>query len=898
VSLRRFFARDRWDAERTCELESYVEIEIEENIARGMAPNEARDAARRKLGNQTLVREDIYHMNTIGFLDSAWRDLKFGARLLRLNPGFAAVAILSLALGIGANTAIFQLLDAVRIRTLPVANPQELVEVKIVKTRAGRTGDFAGRFSNVTFAQWEALRVRQQAFSTMFAWGTTTFEQSTTGESKPAAGLWVSGEFFSALGVTPLLGRVLTTADDGNGCGAPGAVLSYTFWQHQYGGDPNIVGRTISLNARPLEIVGVTPASFFGVEVGRVFDVAVPICSNSLLEPERNAITARNRWWLGAMGRLKPGWTLASASAHLSSLSMGIFADTVPPSYTAEMVNDYKHFVLGALPAGTGVSYLRQQYESPLWLLLSIAGLVLLIACGNLANLMLARASAREREIAVRLAIGASRGRLVRQLLAESALIAGIGAGLGALIASQLERVLLSFFQDTWLFLDLRTDWRVLGFTIAIAAATCLIFGAMPALRATAVDPGAAMKSASRGNSDTRDRFGLRRALVVAQVALSLVLLVGAVLFVRTLRNLTTLDAGFQRTGILIAALDARPLRLPTAQGASVERDLLARVAAVPGVDAVATTYIVPVSGQGWNDRIIVDGLAQADYSNFNESSPGLLKTLGIPLVRGRDFNVHDTPNAESVAIVSQTFVTKYLGGRDPVGRTFTVETGPGQQAPTYHIVGIARDTKYTDLREDFKPLVYLPAAQSTRPDPFYEGTTLMIRSRAPLLTLVPAVKRAIASVNGGMLVDFQTLADQVDKKLMRERLMAVLSGFFGGLAALLATIGLYGVMSYTVARRRNEIGIRMALGAERQDVIVMVMREAATLLIAGVVGGGVLAVAAAQTAKTLLFGLKPGDPATLAIAVAGLGGVAMVASYVPALRASRLQPTEALRDE
>src|SRR5581483_3916557 len=370
-------------------------------------------------------------------------------------------------------------------------------------------------------------------------------------------------------------------------------------------------------------------------------------------------------------------------------------------------------------------------------------------------------------------------------------------------------------------------------------------------------------------------------------------LVVGAGLFVRTLRNLATLDAGFQRTGILIAGLDARPLRLPTMQGAAVERDLRARVGAVPGVDAVATTYIVPVSGQGWNDRIVVDGVPQADASNFNEVSPGLLNTLGIALLRGRDFSDHDTPNAAPVAIVSQAFVAKYLGGRDPIGRTFTVETGPGEHAPTYHIVGVARDTKYTDLREEFKPLVYVPAAQSTRPDPFYEGTTLMIRSRAPLLTLVPEVKRAIVSVNAALLVDFQTLPDQVDKRLMRERLMAVLSGFFGGLAALLATIGLYGVMSYTVARRRNEIGIRMALGAERRDVIAMVMREAATLLAVGVVVGGVLAVAAAQTAKTLLFGLQPGDPTTLLIAIAGLASVAMLASYIPALRASHLQPTE-----
>jgi len=898
VSLRRFFWRDRWDAERARELASYIAIETDENIARGMAPDDARAAALRKLGNQTLVREDIYQMNTIGFLDSAWRDLKFGARLLRLNRGFATVAILSLALGIGANTAIFQLLDAIRIRTLPVANPQQLVEVKIVKTRAGRTGDFAGRFSNLTTAQWNALRERQQAFSAMFAWGTTTFELAQGGQSKPAAGMWISGDFFSGLGVAPFIGRLIGPDDEAPGCSAPGAVLSYAFWQRQYGGDPNVVGRSITLNSHALEIVGVTPASFFGVEVGRVFDVAVPMCSNPLLEPERNAIAARDRWWLGAMGRLKPGWPEARASTHLASLSPAIFAETLPPNYATETANDYKAFVLGALPAGTGVSRLRQEYESPLWLLLSIAGLVLLIACGNLANLMLARASVRDREIAVRLAIGASRGRLIGQLLAESALIAAIGAALGVLIASQLEHVLLSFFQNTWLFLDLRPDWRVLAFTIGVAAGTCLIFGAMPAFRATRVDPGASLKSATRGNTDSRERFGLRRGLVVAQVALSLVLVVGAVLFVRTLRNLTVLDAGFQRTGILVASVDARPLRLPTASEATIERDLLARVRAIPGVDAAAATYIVPLSGMGWNDNIVVDGVVQQDYPNFNQVSPGYLQTFRVPLLRGRDFDARDTATSENVAIVSKAFVKKYLSGRDPIGQTFTVQTGPGVHAPSYHVVGVVKDMKYSDLREDFKPLALLPTAQNTRPDPFYEGTTIIVRSRTSLLSLVPEVRRAIADVDAGLLVDFEPLPTQIDRRLTREKLMAVLSGFFGGLAALLATIGLYGVMSYMVARRRNEIGIRMALGAERGDVVRMVLREACALLGGGIIVGGVLAVVAAQTTNKLLFGLKPSDPATLLIAIVGLAFVGICACYVPALRASHLAPTEALRDE
>ncbi|HEV3058412.1 MAG TPA: ABC transporter permease [Vicinamibacterales bacterium] len=897
MSLGRFFRRARWDDERALELESYLAIETDENIARGMTPADARAAARRKLGNRTLVREEIYRLNTIGWIDSTWRDVKFGARLLGLQRGFAVVAVLSLALGIGANTAIFQLLDAVRLRTLPVRDPQELVDIKIVKARDGQTGDFSSRYSNLTNALWEGVRDRQQAFSTVFAWGTAEFELASGGESQPAAGLWVSGNFFTGLGVAPLIGRVLTASDDRTGCAAPAVVLSYAFWQRHYGGDPTVVGRAIALNRRTMEIAGVTPASFYGVEVGRVFDVAVPLCADPLLEPERNAITTPSRWWLAAMGRLKPGWTQARASVQLAALAPGLFADTVPPNYTAGDAKDYREFVLGAVPAGTGVSRLRQDYETPLWLLLAIAGLVLLIACGNLANLMLARASAREREIAVRLAIGASRARLVRQLLAESALVAALGAAGGVVVAAQLERVLLSLFDNT-LFLDLRPDWRVLAFTAGIAAVTCLVFGVMPALRATSVDPGAAMKPGSRGSSDSRERLALRRGLVVAQVALSLVLVVGALLFVRTLRNLATVDAGFQRTGILVASVDARALRLPPDQRWQLERTLLQRVRAIAGVDAAAANYIVPVGGSGWNDRIVVDGVAQPGASNFNEVSERYVQTMGIQLLAGRDFDERDSTGSEAVAIVSQAFVQKYLGGRDPIGRTFTVETGPGGRAPLYHVIGMSRDVKYRDLREQYTPLVLIPTTQSTRQAVIVDGTSLMIRSRVPLTSLVPEVKRAIGAVNASLLVQFESLAADLDRGMVRERLMAVLSGFFGALAALLAMIGLYGVMSYAVARRRNEIGIRMALGAERADIVRLVLGEATWLIASGVTIGGALAVAAARTARTLLFGLQPDDPQTVAAGIAALVFIGLAAGGVPAWRASHLEPTEALREE
>ena len=564
MSFKRFFTRGRWDDERARELEAHLAIETDDNIARGMSPDAARAAARRKLGNATLVREEIYQMNTVKLIDSAWRDLKYGARLLRLNPAFAIVAILSLALGVGANTAIFQLLDAVRIRTLPVKDAGALVEVRIADPVGGRTGQFTGRRPSLTNPLWEQIRDRQQVFSEAFAWSAPTFDLTTGGEARYAQGLWVSGDFFKGLGVPALIGRTLTAADDRRGCASPPAVLSYAFWQREYAGSASVVGATITLDGHSFDIVGVTPASFFGVEVGRSFDVAVPLCAEPVSRGARTAMDKKDVWFLGAMGRLKSGIMLEQARAQLAAISPPIFQTTLP-DYRAEDATHYLQFKIGAYPGGTGISQLRRQYESPLWLLLATTGLVLLIACANLANLMLARATAREREIAVRLAIGASRGRIVRQLLAESLLIAAIGAGCGALLAQWLSRFLVEFLttDNNRIFVELALDWRIFAFTAALGVVTCAIFGLVPAIRATGAAPGVAMKAGTRGSTDSRERFGMRRALVVAQVALSLVLVVGALLFVRSLRNLMTLDAGFRQDGILVVNLDMRRAGVP-----------------------------------------------------------------------------------------------------------------------------------------------------------------------------------------------------------------------------------------------------------------------------------------------------------------------------------------------
>jgi putative ABC transport system permease protein len=901
MSLSRFLHRDRWDDERARELEAHLAIETDENIARGMSPDEARAAACRRLGNATHIREQIYDMNTIAALDTLWQDLRYGARLLRRNPGFAAVAILSLALGVGANTAIFQLLNAVRMRPLPVSRPGELAEIKLEAGKDGRSGAFSGNHPALTNPVWERIRDRQQAFSDAFAWGSPNFELSSGGESRRAQGLWVSGGFFNTLNVRAVLGRVLTPADDLRGCAAPPAVISYGFWQHEFGGSPSAIGRALTLSGHAYDIVGIAPAGFFGVEVGRDFDVAVPLCAEPFARGEttaRGTGTALNRkdaWFLGVMGRLKPGWSLERATAHLIAISPPIFAETLP-NYRPVDSQAYLAHKLRAIPAGTGVSELREEYESPLWLLLATAALVLLIACANLANLMLARATAREREIAVRLALGASRGRIVRQLLAESLLIAAAGAGAAAFVGQSLSQILVAALttQGDRVTVDVTGDLRVFLFIALLAAIACAIFGLVPAVRATATSPGAAMKAGSRNSTDTRERFGLRRVLVVAQVALSLVLVVGALLFIRSFRNLIAVDAGFSQQNLVVARFDFRGAGLPEEALRAAYGRLLDRVRSQPGIDNAAHVRNVPIGGSFSNRTLVVDGKELPKSVNFNSVSDRYFSTMGTPLLAGRDFDARDTATTPRVTIVNEAFAREFLGGGNPIGRIFQMAEVPGER-PQYEIVGMARDSKYGELRESFEPQMYVPALQNDQP---IAVNRLIVRSRAPVANVTAAVTALARELHPSIVVSFRTIESQLTDSLLRERLMATLLGCFGALAAVLATIGLYGVMSYTVARRRAEIGIRMALGADRRQVIEMVMGEATRLLAIGLTVGVVAALIATRSASGLLFGLKPHDPLTLLTAAAALAAVAALASFVPALRASRLQPTEALRED
>jgi putative ABC transport system permease protein len=830
-------------------------------------------------------------------MTSFWRDLRHALRFLRLSPGFTLVAVLTLALGIGANTAIFQLIDSIRLRTIPVKNPEELGTIRIADRNWG-SGQFSSQYSQLTFPMWEQIRKRQEGFAEIAIWSDQRFNLATGGEVRKAKGIRVSGDFFHVLGIEPILGRLLGPEDDQPGCGASGVNISYAFWQRNFAGDPSVVGKRLTLDGNSFQVIGVTPPGFNGISIGDTYDVAVPICVEPILSPRNNRLTLRHAWWLATIGRLKPGWTIARANAQMLAVTPAILQETIPPVYDAEGTKKYLQYKLGAFSASTGFSELRRDSETSLWLLLGITGLVLLIACANLANLMLARTSARERQITIRRALGASRWRMVRELLSESLLIALGGSICGLFLAFAISRMLVAFIstQQNQVFLNLGMDWRVLVFTTALALLTTVSFGLAPALRATRAEPATLLQSGSRGTTGGRERFSLRRILIVSQVGLSVVLLTGALLFVRSLRNLTTLNVGFQQTGILVTSVDFGRLKIPEERYTEYKIDLVKRVQAIPGVESAAHAMLVPFGGSTWNDNVINEGSDQdAGVAWENFLGPGYFKTVGTPLFAGRDFNERDTATSVKVAIVNQAFASKILKVSDPLGKRFRIHEAPGKPRPLYEIVGVTADNKFQDMHEEFLPFMYFPSTQEEKPSP---DDQILIRSSLPITSLIGSMKETIADVNPSIDLEFMVFKTRIQNSLLQDQLMATLSGFFGFLAALLAAIGLYGVMSYMVIQRTREIGIRMAIGANRVDVLRMILREATVLTVTGLVIGAGLALGAAQAAKSLLYGLKPRDPLTLVMAVVTLSAVAALASFLPAYRASKLDPLTALRYE
>ncbi len=887
--LRRMWAlgrRSNLDREIEDELREHMRMRVDADIAKGITPEEAIRRARLRFGNPTVVKERVDAEDAALGFESFLRDARYAVRGFVKSPGFTIVAVLTLALGIGANTAVFQLLDAVRLRSLPIQSPQELAELRIAGGNKG-FGINDSPWANFTVPMWQEVRRRHDPFSGVMAWRTNDVLEGRLSDAKRVHALEVSGEFFNVLGIAPLQGRLIEPQDESS-CEMSKVVASYSYWKSHMGGEPITPGTTIMVDGRTVQVLGVTPPGFFGLVVGDRFDLVYPTC----IPPHPR----REMFQFSVMGRLKPGWTMERASAYFGSLSPGIFESTAPDGYSAESLKMYKSFRLAAYPAGGGVSELRNAYDTSLQLLLAITGLVLLIACANLANLMLARASARQREMAIRMALGASRGRLLRQLLIGSGLLAASGAAVGLALAQPLSRLLvrsLDTSQNT-IHLSITTDWRVLLFAAAVAMLTCVSFGTIPALRGTRVDPIASLKSGGRGVAGGRERFSVQRFLVVMQIAVSLVLLVGALLFVRSYRNLMTLDPGMRETGITIGRFGYPTEHIKPENEVAFKRQLMEDVRSVPGVENAAETTNVPLSGSSWSHGVHVDEVEGG--SRFTYASPSYFSTMGIPIVTGRGFTTMDTTEAPHVLIVNQSFVEKYFGKTQPLGRPVQVMPEPQYPARTYEVVGTIPNTKYNDLRGNPEPIAFVPIDQlpETAQAPWAQ---MMIGTKGGP-EAIASIRRAIGAKHPDMILQFSNFQQGIRDNLVGERMMAMLSGFFGVLAAVLVVIGLYGVLSYFITQRRNEIGIRIALGADRGRVVGLVMRDTAAMLAIGLILGTGLALIAGRAATTMLFGLKPYDAVTLVFSILLLAAIAVLASLLPALKASRLNPVDALRCE
>ncbi|HEV8409449.1 MAG TPA: ABC transporter permease [Gemmatimonadaceae bacterium] len=863
----------------------------DELIASGMNARDAESEARRKFGNPTAQKERTREIDILAWLDSAFSDIRYSVRALRRSPGFTIVAVLSLALGIGANTAIFSLVNAVLLRSLPVSHPEELVAITM------GPGDF-----EVTNPIWEAVREQQDSthlFAGAFATTTQRFDLTTGGEVRTADGEYVSGSYFSVLGVRPLAGRLFTRSDDVRGCRAI-AVLSAPFFASEFGADPSTIGKSIELSGKQFEIVGVTDPAYTGMTVGAASQVFVPLCADAVISGSDANLTQRQRWWITMTARLKPGATIQEAQSRLKAMAPGVFAATLPANQRADVTSEFLKSTLSAEPQAAGLSDLRASYRTALITLMVVVAVVLLIACGNVANLLLARARARQREAAVRLAVGAGRGRLIRQLLTESLVLASLGTALGVLFALWGSRALVAMLSTprSKVYLDLGLDWRMLIFTAFVAVATGLLFGIVPAWRSANVDPQQAMRGAGRGVTDEGRRFSLVKTLVVGQVALSLVLLIAAGLLLGSFERQTSINLGFEGDHVLTVNVDARRAGIAPDQRADYYRTLLDRLRTVPGVTSVSSVDIMPISGARWNGDAIVDGFTPKDRADgivwFNAVSPVYFATLSIPMSSGRDFGANDTRDSPKVAIINESMQRHFFGGKSALGQFVQTRAGP-DLGPKIQVVGVVKDSKYGYVTEPHSETIFLPASQQDNVRP---NTVYALRTAGPPSAVIPLVRTQIASMSPLLAYRFNTLDNLVAVSLQRPRLLARLSLFFGALALALAIIGLYGTMSYSVERRRNDIGIRIALGAERRRVLSMVLGEAGRMVATGIVVGVAIAVGATRWVSALLYGVKPTDVPTFALAGAALAIVAIGASAIPAWRAARLDPMEALREE
>jgi len=885
LRLRSLFRRRDVERELDEEMQFHIERRIQEEIAKGLGPEEAYYVAIRAMDGIEQRKEECRDMRRTQFIDQFIQDIRYACRSLAKSPGFAAVTLASLALGIGANAAIFTLINAVLMRPLPgVTEPERLVRLT------------NGGFS---YAKFEALKA-QQIFAKTVAFTHDRLPANVDGTMQSAQVMLVSGDYFGELGVRAMLGRTITPHDDR--MHAAVAVLSHGFWTRTFSADHGVLGRSFRVSGLPVTIIGVTPPEFKGVLVGTRMDLTMPVTTMPRLRPERSDIlTRRSAHWLSLMGRLTPGQSLEHANSRLQVVWPQVLAAAADPG-TPATARYFRH-TTELVPAGNGFSPLRATYASPLYVLMGLVGMVLLVACANVANLLLVRGAARRRELAVRLATGAGRGRLVRQLLAESVLLSGIAGLGGVLLALWGTRALVNFISSSTnpVSLDLRPDATVLAFTIGVTVLTAFAFGLAPALRATRIDLASTLKENGRALSGGEGR--LRKALVVSQVALSLLLAVGAGLFLNSFRRLLSVDTGLEGRDVLLVRPDAIGAGHRGPRANQFFTELLDRVNSLPGVQSSAMSWAPPVSGGfGNNGTISIEGRAPnpgADrvvWSNF--VSPRYFETIGQRLLAGRDFTARDRQGAPRVTIINQTMARYFFGDESPIGRRIAPWGGSGRDVNhDCEIIGIVRDATHFSLKEDPRRVLYLPYSQGSD---FLQGENMIleVRSLVPPASLAKQVRDVVTQLDKSVLAEAESLQSHVDGSITRERLLALLSGFLGTLSLLLAAIGLYGVMAYSVTRRTTEIGIRMALGAPRPSVLFMMLREGLWLVVAGVAIGILGALASTRLVSTLLFGITPRDAAAFAGAVGVMSLVALLATLLPARRAARIDPMVALRYE
>ena len=922
VRLGGLFNKEWRDQELADELEAHIQMQAEDNLRSGMTPAEARRQAVIKLGGIEAAKEQYRDRRGVPAIENLIRDLRYALRTLRRSPGFTAVAVLSLALGIGANTALFSVVDAVLLKKLPVKEPDRLVLFKSVagptfspgSHHGNATRDEAGRLVRSAFAYQTYARLRAQpgVLSDVFAFGHMNVNVRAGERVEVASGQAVSGNYYAALGVGALVGRTITD-DDYRASAQPVAVLSHRYWQRRFGGDPMVVGRQINLNNVAFTIVGITPEGFDGaMNVGTSPDISIPIAWEPQVNGERSLMKGAGSWWLQLMGRLQDGATAAQAQASLEPIFQQSAlehrearrAQGLNPTFKPLSPAEYPR--LAVYPGCRGETNRREAYQRPLYLLLGVVALVLLIACANVANLLLARAAARQQEIAVRLALGASRGRVIRQLLTESVLLASIGGALGVLFAFWLKDGLLAVSAwggDDMVALEPRLDLRVLGFTLALSLMTGVLFGLVPAWRATRVDLTPALKDSAR-SSDTGSRSWLTKSLIVAQVALSLLLMVGAGLFLRTLVNLQRVELGFDARNLLLFTVEPRLIGYKDERLAHLYQQMFERIEAVPGVQAVTFSRDALLAG-GESDRSLflpgraaaADGEVKPEGDVYiHQVRENFLGAMGIPLIAGRGLAPQDDARAPKVAVVNQAFARRFLHGENPVGRRFGFTP---ENTGELEIVGLAGDAKYVRQREEIPPTVYLPWLQELSSAGVM---TFEVRTSGDPVSYVVGIRQAASEVDANLpLKDIKTQVAQADERLALERLFAKLLGLFGLLAQALAAVGLYGVLAWSVAQRTREIGIRVALGAGRGDVLWLVLRQGMTLTLVGVAVGLAGAYALTKYLASLtrmLYGVGPNDPLTFGLTAAALTLVALLACYVPARRATKVDPMVALRCE